>query len=101
MANLHRKESECLQTKIIVPEKGKNNYKDKDKCLRSRPWKDGLLAGGRRVARWPVGKKNDKSRPFLGQSHLHDDEDDDEVKHLKVCVTSLKFSITKDKYHQR
>ena len=50
---------------------------------------------------WPVGKKNDKSRPFLGQSHLHDDEDDDEVKHLKVCVTSLKFSIKKDKYHQR
>ena len=90
-----------LQTKNIVPEKGKNNHKDKDKCLRSRPWKDGLLAGGRRVARWPVGKKNDKSRPFLGQSHLHDDQDDDEVKHLKASVTSLEFSITKEKYHLR
>ena len=68
---------------------------------RSRPWKDGLLAGGRRVARWPVGKKNDKSRPFLGQSHLHDDKDDDDVKLWKASVTSLKFSIKKEKYHQR
>ena len=27
----------------------------------------------------------------------NDDEDDDEVKHLKVSVTSLKLSITKEK----